>query len=119
MLNLSNFMKQESIGKGDFGEIYRFKNIHTENQYSVKIYYDDLNKYHEKFIEKITNDLDHLSDLNNSYISSIIGYSFNDIDEEKHLLTFSDNYLYSLYINRALFFPSIFLTSSIVMTTLF
>lgn len=96
LFNINDFIKQELIGKGDFGEVFSVKNSKTQDMYTVKTFYEDINKYPENFTDVLLYEINSQLNLNQRFISPIIGYNFIDLDGEKRLLTLSKYFTSSL-----------------------
>ncbi|KAK8834314.1 hypothetical protein M9Y10_000521 [Tritrichomonas musculus] len=83
-LDLSKFTKQEKLGQGAFGKVYKVDENSTENTYAAKISLTKLQKSDITLITDLKREVSILSQLNHPSVLKFIGYSPIDFKHESY-----------------------------------
>ncbi|KAK8892736.1 hypothetical protein M9Y10_029977 [Tritrichomonas musculus] len=90
LIDINEYTKEKLIGKGKYGEVFestekRFK----YTKLAAKKYYDDLDKYPNKFINNLKKNVNKLISLKHRCINEVSNYSLTDFEGEQHLVLIS------------------------------
>ena len=75
IIKLSNFIKQNCIGQGSYGKVYKVKELKSQEIYAAKVLIDTLNFTSNDQIIDISRELNIMSQLNHPSVLKLVGFS--------------------------------------------
>lgn len=81
-IDLKLFEKEELVGKGSFGKVYKVVDIRTNEKYAAKVSILDLTICDKYLFKNLSNEINILSKLNAHSILKFFGYNSNDFKDK-------------------------------------